>query len=163
MVGPGFTVNDFRSNYKPRCPKWKPEPVEALPITTAAILPQAPAMGVFFGRPGDGRANPATNTYIWVIDENGIPYVLDESLAELCGRRPKHTNLTGGRMAYAGGEMWFEAVDKLYISGGSGRYEPCSVGQLEDSRRVFESLGYSVSSLGWNPVRGKPARVLGEI
>jgi hypothetical protein len=163
MVGPGFTLDDFRSLYEPRPPKWEPDPVEAIPIDAATLLPQAPAVGVSLGWPREGRNDPGTNTYLWVIDLEGIPYVLDVGLPQLGGCRPKHTNLTGGGMAFVGGEMWFEAVDKLYISGGSGRYEPGSEDQLEDSRRVFESFGYSVSSLGWNSIRGKPVRFLGEI
>ena len=97
-----------------------------------------------------------------MIDENGIPYVLDVSLPELNGKNPKHTNLTGGGNAYVGGEMWFETADALWVSGGSGRYQPVSEDQLVDSVRVFQNFGYSVSSLGWNSESNKACRCLGE-
>ena len=162
MVSPGLTLDDFRLIYEPRPPRWDPEPSEAIPIDAALLLPQAPAMGVSLGRPGEGRGSPATNTYIWVIDQYGIPYVLDTALAELGGCCPKHTNLTAGGSAYVGGEMWFETVDALWVSGGSGRYHPVSEDQLVDSMRVFQDFGYSVRSLGWDPGEGVARRFLEE-
>ena len=161
-MGPGFTLYDFRSIYELRPPKWDPDPVEAVSISEATLLPQAPAMGVSLGRPGESRNVPGTNTYIWVIDQNGIPYVLDVGLLELGGHRPKHTNLTAGGDAYVGGEMWFETDRALWVSGGSGRYHPVAEEQLGDSVRVFEYFGYSVRSLGWNPEVGVARRFLGE-
>ena len=62
-----------------------------------------------------------------------------------------------------GGELWFERVDSLWVSGGSGRYGPASEVELADSCRVFESFGYSVSSLGWNSEHGAAVRFLGEL
>lgn len=122
----------------------------------------APATGISLGKPRESRSAPGINTYLWVIDENGIPYVLDEELVELNGRRPKHTNLTSGGVAFVGGEMWFEAADKMWISGSSGRYHPLSAEQLEDSVKVFESHDYSVWSLGWDFVNDRANRFLGE-
>ena len=162
MVIPGFTLDDFRSIYDPRPPGKDPDPIEIVPINAVMLLPEAPAMGVSLGRPGEGHGSLATNTYIWVIDEDGIPYVLDVGLPELGGRRPKHTNLTLGANAYVGGEMWFEAADALWVSGGSGRYHPVSEDQLGASVRVFEYFGYSVRSLGWDLEGGVARRFLEE-
>ena len=162
MVSPGFTLDDFRSIYEPRPPAKDPDPIETVPINSVMFLPKAPAMGVSLGRPGEGRSSPATNTYIWVIDEEGIPYVLDVGLPELGGLHPKHTNLTLGGNAYVGGEMWFEAADALWVSGGSGRYPPVSEDQLGASVRVFEYFGYSVRSLGWDVEGGVARRFLEE-
>ena len=162
MVGPRFTLDDFRSIYEPRRPKWDPNSSEKVPISAAMLLPQAPAIGMALGRPGSSRGISRINTYIWVIDERGIPYVLDVGLPELDGENPKHTNLTAGGNAYTGGEMWFEAADALWVSGGSGRYHPLSEDQLGDSVRVFQDFGYSVSSLGWDPERDQARRLLEE-
>ena len=162
MMDPGFTLDDFRSLYESRPPKWKPDPIEKVPMCAAMLLPEAPAIGMSLGRPGRSREIPGANTYIWVIDENGIPYVLDVGLPELGGNNPKHTNLTAGGSAYLGGEMWFETADALWVSGGSGRYHPVSEDQLGDSVRVFQDFGYSVSSLGWDQERDRARRFLEE-
>lgn len=162
MVIPGLTLDDFRLLYHPRPPMREPDQIEAVPINAAMLLPQAPAKGVSLGRLGRGRDIPGSNTYIWVIDQKGIPYVLDVGLPELGGCRPKHTNLTLGGSAYVGGEMWFKAADALWVSGGSGRYRPVSEDQLGASVRVFEHFGYSVRSLGWDFEGGVARRFLEE-
>lgn len=96
--------------------------------------------------------------YLWVIDPRGIPYILEHPLEILDGSRPKHTNLTGGREAYVGGELWFGDTLKIFVSGGSGRYGPESPEQLEDAVSVFETFGYVVRSLEWDPQLGKARR-----
>ena len=75
---------------------------------------------------------------------------------------PKHTNLTGGGPAYAGGELWFETEESLFVSGGSGRYEPIDAEQLEEAVSVFGAYGYTVTSLGWDISMDKPRRILWE-
>ena len=163
MVNPGSALNDFRALYELRCPKWKPPLVEALPIKAATLLPQAPAEGVSLGWPRESRNDPGINTYIWVIDDNGIPHIRVVKLDELGERHPHHTNLTGGGRAYVGGEMWFETNDTLWVSGSSGRYHPISEVQLGDSVKVFEDFGYSVHSMGWDPEGGRACRFWGEL
>ena len=162
MVGPGFTLNDFRLVYQPRLPTWEPDPIEAVPISVAMLLSHAPATGVSLGWPRQSNSDPGIHTYIWVIDDNGVPYVLDVGLVELGGLHPHHTNLTGGNRAYVGGEMWFETDDTLWVSGSSGRYHPISEVQLGDSVKVFEDFGYSVHSLGWDSEGARAYRFLGE-
>ena len=99
---PGFTLDEFRSLYEPRPPKWKPDDIEAIPIIGAMLLPYAPADDILLGKPRESRNDSGTNTYIWVINQNGIPYALDVGLIELSDQRPKHTNLIGGGRAYSG-------------------------------------------------------------
>jgi len=50
--------------------------------------------------------------------------------------------------------MWFVSCSSLYVSGGSGRYPAADSKQLDAAIGVFESLGYDVTSLGWNDVTG---------
>ena len=83
-----------------------------------------------------------------------MPYVIDKPSTELAGKRPKHTNLTGDRKAYVGGELWFFDSTTLLISGGSGRYPPLDEQQLASAVEVFRSFGYKVTSLGWDPEEG---------
>ena len=74
------------------------------------------------------------------------------------GLEPNHTNLTGGKEAYLGGEMWFASSSALYISGGSGHYRPENIRQLDEARLVFSSFNYAVTSLGWDDGSGYPKR-----
>ena len=94
--------------------------------------------------------NSGSNRYLWVIDRRGIPYILEQPLPETDGIDPKHTNLTGGENAYLGGELWFSDAQRLFLSGGSGRYPPVDANQLNDAVKVFESYRYGVTSLGWD-------------
>ena len=101
------------------------------------------------GLPPRHRNGPTTFLYLWVIDLSGIPYILECALPELGGEPPKHTNLTGGKPASIGGELWFHTESSLFLSGKSGRYGPRNEQQLADAVTVFEDYGYKVSSLGW--------------
>ena len=103
---------------------------------------------------------PECNTYIWVIDSSGIPYVIELSMPILGNKEPKHTNLTSGGRAYVGGQLWFHSEHCMYVSGGSGRFPPLDEAQLEAVIEVFKSFNYSVRSLGWNHATGRARRVL---
>ena len=163
MEGHGSVFDEFRARYQIRPPRWEPPESEVQLVLKMKILTSAPATDVLFGYPpGKAPDMRGMHTYIWVIDDRGIPYILDNPLDELDGECPKHTNLTGGHSAYVGGEMWFEDADSLWVSGGSGRYHPVSETQLGDSVRVFESFGYSVCSLGWDAENDRAFRFLGE-
>ena len=118
------------------------------------LLGTAPAHDVLFGYPPTSRTETGPNRYLWVIDERGIPYILEERLPAIRSNLPKHTNLTGGGLAYLGGEMWFASPTALYVSGGSGRYPLVNRKQLEDAVQVLQSFGYDVESLGWDDENG---------
>lgn len=114
------------------------------------ILGTAPAHNVRTGFPPRQRGGEYTNRYLWVIDDRGIPYILEAPLSVLQCSLPKHTNLTAGGRAYVGGELWFSDHESMYVSGGSGRYPPENARQLADAVDVFGSYGYKVTSLGWD-------------
>ena len=113
------------------------------------LLPIAPALGVDLGYPPKSRRS-GENRYLWVINDDGIPFIKEIPIAALNGHVPKHSNLTGGSLAYIGGELWFETATQLFVSGGSGRYPPSGAEQLADAVGVFEAYQYTVTSLGWN-------------
>ena len=123
------------------------------------LLEPAPAYDILYGVPPSSRTNKV-NTYLWVIDARGIPYILEAPLQVIGSTLPKHSNLTGGAEAYLGGEMWFTSTVALYISGGSGRYPPVNATQLEEATRVFESFDYEVTSLGWDYQKDEARRRL---
>lgn len=152
----------FRGQYQARGPYIKPQGDEAVQLTPSSgfrLLPVAPAQNVVLGYPPKARQG-SHNRYLWVINYAGIPFIQEISIPALNGQMPKHTNLTGGRPAYIGGELWFETDARLFVSGGSGRYPPDGAGQLADSVGVFESYQYAVTSLGWDEEIDKARRIL---
>ena len=161
MSGVDLSLDEFRGRYDLRPPPWTPPDLEKLTLGDMRILGKAPASSVLCGSPPK-MAGGGIHTYLWVIDERGVAYILARDRPELGGRPPKHTNLTGGSMAYVGGEMWFETGSSLWISGDSGRYRPQSAVHLEDSAAVFRSFGYLVQSLGWDEETDSPNLILEE-
>ena len=154
----------FRDGYdkRPRNPRIDCEPHELVKLDAGhgvRVLQQAPAQSVCFGRPRVSREDPGEYTYLWIMDDSGIPYIIEQPLRHLYGSCPKHTNLTGGAAAFLGGEIWFSDAISLFLSGGSGRYPPLHETQLNDAVQVFESYGYRVVSLGWNTRRGQAERI----
>ena len=160
-------LGEFLRLHVPRPPKWQPPREQRLLLAAAdgaRSLGPAPASGVLFGRPPLFWDDPdAAGCYLWVIDATGVRYVRESPLPALDGELPKHTNLTGGEAASVGGGLWFDSGGngaKLHLSGGSGRYPPDSAAQLDDAVRVFEELGYTVVSLGWDDGTGAAKRYL---
>lgn len=151
----------FLCRYPPEAPSLpSDDPRQDLLLTPQhglRILGPAPATDILIGEPPTSRFNSKCR-YLWVIDERGIPYIIEECLEVLGTQRPKHTNLTGGGNACMGGEMWFTSDSSLYVSGGSGRYPAADGHQLDAAVKVFESLGYDVILLGWDDVTGVAKR-----
>lgn len=136
---------------------------ETLPLNRESglrLLGYAPAQDVDYGDPPRSRQERGRHRYLWVIDDKGVPFIKEVPVVGLEAEIPKHTNLTGGRPAYAGGELWFQTAELLFVSGGSGRYEPIHPEQLSDAVCVFEAYGYTVTSLGWDALRNSPSRIL---
>ena len=154
---------DFWDKFPERTPRKLCLPHELIPLSGAdgvRTLEPAPAENVRLGAPPSSRRRLGENTYLWVIDSRGIPYIIKRSMSSLGGNTPKHTNLTGGAAAYVGGEMWFLNGENLYLSGSSGRYPPINENHLNDAVKVFESYNYQVASLGWDPVLDLARRTL---
>lgn len=125
-----------------------------LPVDGLRFLHEAPVSDVEFGRPPNHSQGQGCNTYLWVIDGRGVPYLLEISKSILGDSPPKHTNLTGGKQAYVGGQLWFTDPSGMYVSGGSGRFPPTDEEQLTAAIEVFSSFKYTVISLGWNSETG---------
>ena len=155
-------LSSFQQKYGPRDPALPGLAHELLLLSAdhgVRALQKAPVDSVSFGRPPRSREDKGESRYLWVIDDQGIPYIMEQPLKYLGGRVPKHTNLTGGAVAYLGGEIWFNTSINLVLSGGSGRYPPLHETQLNDAAQVFESYGYQVVSLGWNAETDKAERI----
>ena len=158
-----MNISEFRSQYAKRPPRgrtFRPIPHEFDAWSDAdgvAVLLKAPVQDLELGKPPRKEGDDGVNRYIWVIDDEGIRYVIEQSID---GRPnpPKHTNLTGGGEAYVGGELWFSNDTSIYLSGGSGRYPPRNELELENVVRVFASYGYAVTSLGWDKTTNRAKR-----
>jgi hypothetical protein len=125
-----------------------------------------------FPEPVSGVPGEADGRHLWVIRETSLPVILETAPRvqppPLASGVAKHTNLTGGQPACCGGELWVDAVaaDRLYVNGGSARYwrRPHLSGpaKLADGVSVFETLGYTVISAGWDEDNDVPARTFRE-
>lgn len=111
-------------------------------------------------RPGEREGR-----HLWVIAPSDVRLILE--VAPYVRPPPlslgvaKHTNLTGGGPASCGGEVWLDPADsnKLFATGGSGRYPARTPAQLEDAMSVLSSYGFEVVSAGWSEDNDCPQRI----
>lgn len=75
----------------------------------------------------------------------------------------KHTNLTGGEAAFAGGELIQLDATTIVVNGCSGRYGPRTDAELQLCARAFAESGYGVWCMGWDEDTDYPAPFLGSI
>ena len=139
LIDMSSVLIEFRARYQARWPRIQSQGVQAVRLTPSGgfrLLPVAPAQDVAFGYPPKARYD-SLHRYLWVINDDGIPFILEIPIDALNGEKPKHTNLTEGRPAYIGGELWFETDRRIFVSGGSGRYKPEGEGQACGCRRRF--------------------------
>ncbi len=99
-----------------------------------------------------------------MIQPDELPFILERAAVTppLESGLVKHTNLTGGKTACCGGEMWFDPADDglVYANGCSGRYGPRTSAELSNAMAVIRAFGYTVVSFGWDEDANKPARVI---
>ena len=160
---PEKELESFRSKYEIRDSQKCLKQYENRPVTSRQGLKElkcAPAKGIDLGFPPLCPRSLGCHTYIWVIDDDGLLFVPEKKLASLDNSFPHHSNLPFAQKAYIGGELWFETVERIYVSGASGRYSPLSAEQLAAAIRIFEAYGYAVTSLGWDYDKGKAKRCL---
>lgn len=159
-----LTLAQFVEKHPPGPPRKPPETEDQLRELNAedgvVFLNGAP-----FPRPLSGTPGYPQGKHLWVIVPGALPVILETAPnvrpPPLSSGVAKHTNLTGGRPASCGGELWVDAVDAgmLYVNGGSGRYGPRTPEELADAVSAFESLGFRVESAGWSEDNDLPARV----
>ena len=111
------------------------------------------------GAPRRSNQDNGENCHLWVIDHRGRPCISEEPLPRLGKGELHHTNLTGGEEASIGGEVWFDEMPRIYLSGSSGRYPPMHREHLQDAERLFSAVGFKVLSLGWDQETDSPKRV----
>ena len=151
-----YPLRPYRPPNHGNYPSVEPEPV--YPDDGLRYLNEVPA-AMPQGKPRIIQEEDGENLHLWVIDERGRPCISQEPLPRLGSNKLHHTNLTGGGNASIGGEIWFDELPRVYLSGSSGRYPPEHPEHLKDAERLFTAAGFEVLSLGWDQDAGKPRRI----
>jgi hypothetical protein len=73
----------------------------------------------------------------------------------------KHSNLTAGGQAFAGGELIVLDENTIVINGRSGRYGPRSTEEMADVAIAFRRSGYRIWSMGFDEEAGYPFPFIG--
>lgn len=126
------------------------------------ILTISPADGINIGNPPRDRSEIGDAKYLWVVAKEEVPYALESSGQSkgLSKGRLTHTNLTGGDDAHSAGEMWFISNSDVVINGGSSRYKPRSISELEAVAQSIKASGYRVAHMGYDDQTGRFVRCL---
>lgn len=100
--------------------------------------------------------------YLWLITETDILISLErgETGRKTSRGRLAHTNLSGGALAHAGGELWISGDSRIWLTGGSGRYPCQSATELDVVVSVFRAAGFVVCAGGWDAVANRADRSL---
>lgn len=95
---------------------------------------------------------------LWAVrtDEVVAAYEICAFSLAMPSGKIKHTNLTGGGDAYAGGELLHLSGESIIVNGCSGRYGPRNEAEMQALERAFHASGYKVWSMGYDKDAGRP-------
>lgn len=105
-----------------------------------------------------------TTPFLWVALKDKIKIITEKTNSTwiLTLKKAKHTNITGGGKAHAGGELWFIDNDSIVVTFSSGRYGPSSESELirmsSFMQKCLQSIKYSAKILGWDSGIGRPTK-----
>lgn len=110
-----------------------------------------PAVPDIDGKPSD--------LHLWVVTQDDVRHAKEQCAfgSARQAKCVKHSNLTGGTAAYAGGEFAYLDPQTLLLNGCSGRYRITTLGEMSAIERAFRRSGYKVWSMGWNEDTDRPA------
>ncbi len=96
--------------------------------------------------------------YLWVVTSTDILHALEtcDFGAHREAGVAKHSNLTGGKSAFVGGELVFLDEKTVAITGSSGRYRLRGLSEMTAIERAFLESGYNVWSMGYNKETNRP-------
>jgi hypothetical protein len=166
VAGSDTSFEPYRKKYASRGPNLanKRFDDELRQLTIAEGLNELappPCTAAKTGAPPSMAKEAESTKYLWVVAPSTVPFALELlANAKLQRGRLSHTNLTGGGRAHCGGEMWFTDVSIIVMNGGSGRYPPRSMDELDDVAKAFKAVGYKVAHMGWDEDTNTPARFL---
>lgn len=157
--------DEYRATYPARQPdlqkqRFADEVTDLSSNGDIVFVETAPTNGMTLGKPQPTNVTDPAK-YLWLVTPKELLGALEfgSSGRATARRRLAHTNLSGGKIAHAGGEMWFPGPSSVWMTGGSGRYPPATAIELEAIATAFAAAGYSVRSAGWDVEINRPARV----
>ena len=160
------TFGPYRDKYPSRSPEFLGDHPDEQKLLGAPdgvqLFPDAPSPVRTQDLNPSDTATDAGKRCLWVVRTLDVPFIRERETVSppLSSGVCKHTNLTGGRDAHCGGEVWFVSEQRLILNGASGRYPPRQPLELDDIMRAFDAAGYEVWSMGWDLEANRPARVL---
>jgi len=94
----------------------------------------------------------AEGRMLWVVGQDSMPVAIERGPwgRTLKSGEIKHSNLSGGRSAHSGGEMWRIKDQGLLINASSGRYGAESNEELDGVVEILRTMGFSVASMGFD-------------
>lgn len=108
-------------------------------------------------------ASLPTPRRLWVVRSADVVHAEEECAfgsARSAGKI-KHTNLTGGAPAFAGGELVALDGVTLVVSGDSGRYGPRNADEMHHVALAFKESGYAVYSPGYDEEANRAFPLIG--
>lgn len=99
------------------------------------------------------------NRMLWVVRAEDVVYAQEHCPFGMAleSKMIKHTNLTGGALAFSGGELiLLEDESAIVVNGCSGRYGPQSTEELDDIVTAFSRSGYAVWAMGYDADADRP-------
>lgn len=165
------SVPDDFSEYRAKWPARSPDLsrqkyADELQLLTEGVteFTKAPVEDAIFGTPPKSwpDAEAMKTKYLWVVSPENIPYILENGDigAQLERESVSHTNLTGGKDAHCGGELWFRDETTFWLCGGSSRYKARCADELEAVAVSFRRMGYEVINMGWDEDTNSAVRLL---
>jgi len=117
------------------------------PVATGAPAPGEPPLDFSMNMP---------DKCIWAVRADDVVYAPEkcEFGKGLAAGAVKHTNLTGGAVAFAGGELRFLQEESLIVNGASGRYPVRDNEEMRALGRAFLASGYHVWCMGYDREAG---------
>lgn len=86
--------------------------------------------------------------YLWIIDEEGFKIIFEQTPnLESARKIVCHTNITAGKKAVQGGELWITENNKLLINAWSGRYDNVSPQKYQEAINFLKSLNLDVRDI----------------
>ncbi|MET3896141.1 hypothetical protein ABIB57_000065 [Devosia sp. UYZn731] len=148
----------FRQNFGPARTYQRP------PANSDELIQMPDAEGLLYWKDGgfvEGASvsqdiveqiDNTSEKHLWVVREEDVVYAEETGDwgKSLATGSIKHTNLTGGDLAYCGGELVMLDNQSVLVNGRSGRYGPKSADELKAAAIAFKASGYVVWSCGFD-------------
>ncbi|MBR4608788.1 MAG: hypothetical protein IKO41_21590 [Lachnospiraceae bacterium] len=109
--------------------------------------------------------------YLWIANKRNIKIVIEYNkscvfLVDKLRRTKyvvKHTNITGGKKAFIGGQIIINNENFINMDFASGRYGPKTKNEFDywynEINNIFKKIGYNIFIEEWDADAGCPCRI----